>query len=155
MGNTLCRDLAAQFQKALDLTRKNIQAFDAEQWLEGLSDFEVPAKVAYHTIECLDYYFRSDKDAKYKFGHKFGGSWHELRPEQLPSREALVAYLDEIGQRIMKYFEQADDEALAERYDDERTVLGYRIYAIRHTMHHQGALNLLAIHHKTGFDAWE
>jgi hypothetical protein len=155
MARVLCDQIVTQLDKAIELTRRNILAFSEDNWLKGVSEFEVPAKVAYHIVDALDYYFREDRGAKYVWGHRFGGSWRQLPPDRLPSISQIAEYLDETRERIHGYFENTDDAFLEKPHARQGSELGYAIYAIRHTMHHQGALNVLAIYHKTGFDDWE
>ena len=56
MSGILADDTLDQCRKAISMVRATIEKFDEEQWRSGVSWFQVPAKVAYHTIECLDYY---------------------------------------------------------------------------------------------------
>ena len=155
MTNPLCNDIAIQFEKTTKTIEKTIRAFSAEQWLEGISDFEVPAKVAYHIVDCLDFYFHNHEDSKYDWGHKFGGAWHEQSDANQPSQEAVAQYLTEIASKIGNLFKNMNDDDLSVLYRDNVTNLGHYIYAIRHTMHHQGALTALAVYHKCDPDIWE
>ena len=151
----MCNDIVTQFEKAIKITRETIVAFSEGQWRKGISDFEVPAKVAYHTVDALDAYFRENKEKKYQAGHRFGGKWSELSDDEQPSQRALVEYLDSIDERIHRHFENISDDILTEPYSEKRSMLGHFIYAIRHTMHHQGALTALAVYHKCDPDIWE
>jgi hypothetical protein len=60
-----------------------------------------------------------------------------------------VGYLDEVERRITRHFSRLVDSQLATPYDEERehgaTRLGHYAYALRHTMHHHGALSLLSL----------
>lgn len=155
MAGKLCGSIAVQFEKTINITRKLIRSFSEEQWMHGISDFEVPAKVAYHLVDCLDLYFRENREGKYPWGHKFGGSWEELSDEEQPSQEAVIGYLEEMASRIESYFDSISDTDLATAYNEKITVLGHCIYAVRHTMHHQGALTALAVYHNCDPDVWE
>jgi hypothetical protein len=70
-----------------------------------------------------------------------------------------LGYLDEIEARIVKHLATLDDADLATPYDEKRehaqTRLGHYVYALRHTMHHHGALTLLSIHHGNVGGSWE
>jgi GNAT superfamily N-acetyltransferase len=155
MANPLCNDIAIQFEKMTKTIKKTIYAFSSEQWLEGISDFEVPAKVAYHIVDCLDNYFHDHQGSKYEWGHKFGSAWRERSDATQPSQEAVAQYLTEIASQIGNLFKNMNDDDLSALYRDDVTNLGHYIYAIRHTMHHQGALTALAVYHKCDPDVWE
>ena len=154
MDNPLCADLLHNFQKTISMLKNTIKAFNAEQWLRGVSFFEVPAKVAFHTVDCLDYYFLENQEA-YKWGYRFGGGWWELKDDELPSQPDLVKYLEEIEAKIIQLLVNMQDHELSQPHDTENTRLGYYIYALRHTIHHQGALNLMAVYHEVGEQEWE
>jgi hypothetical protein len=140
------------------MLRSTIAKFDAQQWPRGLSAFQSPAKVAYHTVECLDAYFRDDPDADYARGHRFGAPFWELADEEQPSQEALIEYLDELKTRIECELSSLTDAQLGEPHDAEKrhaeTRLGHYVYALRHTMHHHGALTLLSVHHGNQGGSW-
>jgi hypothetical protein len=155
MSDIVCKELAFQYKKALHLTRENMLAFDSSQWLNGISFFEVPARVAFHIIDCLDEHFREDRETPYVWGHRYGRGCDDLPIEKLPAKTDLLIYLDEMEQRIVAYFDKIDDRALSRTHNKHSSVFGQCLKVLRHMMHHQGALNLLAVYHKTGFDAWE
>jgi hypothetical protein len=138
--------------------RATIAKFDPQHWTRGISSFQIPAKVAYHTIECLDAYFREDPDAEFQFGHRFGAPFWELADEEQPSQEALIEYLDELKTRIERELGALSDDQLAAPHDAEKrhaeTRLGHYVYALRHTMHHHGALTLLSIYHGNQGGSW-
>ena len=92
MSTVLTKDLLDQYQRAIAMLGATIRKFDRQQWMQGISVFQAPAKVAYHTVECLDAYFREDPDADYRWGHRFGAPFWKLADEEQPS---LVAeYVD-------------------------------------------------------------
>jgi hypothetical protein len=154
----LTKDLLDQYRRALSMLRATIGKFGPEQWTAGISWFQSPAKVAYHTVECLDAYFREDLDAEYTWGHRLGAPFWELADEEQPSQEWLLGYLEELQTRIEREFSSLADSDLAEPHDTEKrhaeTRLGHYVYALRHTMHHHGALTLLSIHHGNQGGSW-
>jgi len=158
MSTLLTQDLLDQYQRAIAMLGDTIEKFDRQQWTQGLSAFQVPAKVAYHTLECLDAYFREDPDADYLWGHRFGAPYWELADDEQPSQEALTEYLGEIQARIQDELSALTDDQLAAPHDAQRrhaqTRLGHYVYALRHTMHHHGALTLLSIHHSNPGGRW-
>ena len=141
MSRIMTDDLLDQFQKAISMVRFTAEEFDDAQWLSGISWFET-----------LDFYFSGKRDGQeFTYGHRFGGTWWEMEDEQLPGQEALLEYLDEVQARIDETFASTDDAELSAPFDlyewSGKTLAGHYAYALRHTMHHQGALSVLATHH--------
>ena len=106
----------------------------------------MPVKLAYHNIECLDFYFRSDGTEKFIWGHRFGKPYWELSNEKQPTQAELIAYLDEITERIFAHFDALEDDTLTEPFPNnpEWTRIEQYLYALRHTDHHQGSLAAVA-----------
>ena len=158
MSTLLTQDLLEQTRRAIAMLGDTIRKFEPRQWTQGISDFQTPAKVAYHTIECLDAYFREDPNADYAWGHRFGAPFWELSDEEQPSQEALLAYLEDLETRIARELSSLTDDQLTAPHDEQRrhaeTRLGHYIYALRHTMHHHGALTLLSVYHGNRVGSW-
>jgi uncharacterized damage-inducible protein DinB len=159
MSRVVVDDLLDQFQKAISMVRFTVEEFDNEQWLSGISWFQTPARVGYHLVESLDLYFSGKRDGQeFAYGYRFGGLWWEMKDELLPGRGALLEYLDEVKETIEGAFASLDDENLSapfELYDwSGSTLLGHYVYALRHTMHHQGALTVLATYHGHEKESW-
>ena len=152
MGRAMTDDLLDQFQRTTSMVRFTVNEFEPEQWRTGLSWFQTPARVAYHLVEALDAYFWEGADqGEFTSGRRFGGTWWEMEDAQLPGQDALLGYLDEIQARIEEAFASMDDAELGAAfglYDwSGKTRAGHCAYALRHTMHHQGALSALATLH--------
>ena len=159
MSRIVTDDLVDQFQKAISMVRFTVEEFDGEQWLSGISWFQTPARVGYHLVESLDFYFSGKRDdQEFAYGYRFDGPWWEMKEEQLPKKGALLEYLDEVKERIEETFTSLDDTKLSapfELYDwSGKTLLGHYVYALRHTMHHQGALTVLSTHHGHERESW-
>ena len=160
MSNVMRNDLLDQFHKAISMVRFTVGEFDAEQWRTGISWFQTPARVAYHLVESLEFYFSGKRDGQeFTYGHRFGGPWWEMHDEQLPDQAGVLAYLDDVEGRIEAAFASLDDadlDAPFELYDwSGSTLVGHYAYALRHTMHHQGALTVLATHHGHENESWQ
>jgi uncharacterized damage-inducible protein DinB len=158
MSTILTEDLLDQYRRSISVLRVTIARFSAEQWTSGISWFQSPAKVAYHVVECLDAYFREDPDAPYTWGHRFGAPFWELADDEQPSQEDLLSYLQDLEDRIVRELSSFADTGLTTPHDKERrhakTRLGHYVYALRHTMHHHGALTLLSIYHGNEGGSW-
>jgi hypothetical protein len=160
MSKVLTRDLLNQYERAIAMVRFTVEEFDDEQWLVGISWFQTPARLGYHIVETLDFYFSGKRNGKeFQYGHRFGGPWWELEDEKLPGKDAVLEYLSEMEAKIKETFESLDDEDLVAPftlYDwSGKTVMGHHVYALRHTMHHQGALTVLATHHGLENESWQ
>jgi hypothetical protein len=158
VSTLLTEDLLDQCQRAITMLGATIRKFDRQQWTQGISAFQAPAKVAYHTVECLDAYFRENPNAEYQWGHRFGAPFWKLADDEQPSQEALIEYLEDIETRIERELCSLTDDQLIAPHDAERrharTRLGHYVYALRHTMHHHGALTLLSVHFGNQGGSW-
>ncbi|MCP4535812.1 MAG: DinB family protein [Chloroflexi bacterium] len=150
MGIVLRDDLLDQFLKAISMVRFTIGEFEEKEWMTGVSWFQTPARIGWHIVETLDFYFSGKRNAQeFKYGYRFAdlSPW-ELPDEQMPKQEAVLEYLDEMEAKIKKTFASLGDEDLDtpfELYDwSGKTLLGHYVYAQRHTMEHHGALTVLA-----------
>ena len=160
MAEKLCQSLYVNFENACKLIEDTILQFSPDQWLQGDDSFQVPAKISYHILDALDYYFRTHPNEKYTWGHRFGGGWWKLAEEELPTPQDLITYLRELEERIQRtFFHDLTDADLAKPFDDAwehgETRLGHFAYALRHTMHHHGALSLLSLQFSNPEGIWQ
>jgi len=150
--------LLDQFNRSLDILREVIENIPSEKWLTGFSEMFVPAMIAYHTVESLDFYFSRKREEEFKWGYRFGGPWWETGPEDWPTKEEVVTYLEEVAEKIRIFFESTTDDELVKRFDlydwSGGTVLTHLVYALRHTMHHQGQLVALQSHFGIKKETW-
>jgi hypothetical protein len=154
--NPAVASIARQYDHTFSLLRKSILCFDADQWREGISSFEVPVKVAYHTLQCLLYYFRDDPKKTYReVPRRFGKDWWELDEKSLPDQSQVMELLEEAAGLVGRYLSRLSDADLGAPFSGDATIMENLIYALRHTMHHQGGLNLLSVHHGIDADLWE
>lgn len=158
MPRAAVNDLVEQYQRAFRMLYEEMERFDGAQWVKGISDFQAPAKVAMHIVDCLDYYFCGKPGERYHWGYRFGGGWWELPDDRLPDQGALLAYTREIEARIVSQFAAMDDADLSRQFEindgSGATILGHAIYALRHTMHHHGELAALATYHGHEGGSW-
>ena len=148
MSHLLRDGIVDNFRKALALVSETIGHFDDEQWGQEISPLQVPWRIAYHTIDALDYYFRDEEERR--SGHRYGSGWAELPDDERPSQEDLLLYLSDVHEKILRHFASIDDENLGKTYRERNgykvTWLAHYVYALRHTMHHHGALSLLSLY---------
>ena len=155
MTRKLCESVWSQWESALNMMVTSVKEFTSDQWSKGFSGFETPAKVTYHNTDVVDFFFRMDRVAEYKWGHRFGKPWWELLDNEQPTADQQVAYLLDLKMTIKHHFEALKDDELTEPFEERPTRLEYYLYALRHTMHHQGALNALSVYHGNDTDNWE
>ena len=148
--------IVEQYKCTFTLLRRSIECFNAEQWIAGISQFEIPCHVAYHTLQCLVYYFRAEPEKQYReIPPKYGKDWWQLSPDEYPSQRDILAFLDEVSQQVLGYLSGLNDANLGEQFGGDRTVMLNIMYASRHTMHHQGGLNVLSVHHGIDVNLWD
>jgi uncharacterized damage-inducible protein DinB len=155
MARELCESLWSQWEHALNMLETSIREFTPEQWSRGISGFETPAKVAYHNTDVIDFFFRENREVEFKWGHRFGKPWWELYDDEQPTPEEQLAYMADLKKRVKAHFAALEDNQLYEPFEKRPTRLEYYLYALRHTMHHQGALNALSVYHGNDTDNWE
>ncbi len=146
MSSVIVKALKKSFKNTIGLMRDTIENADDKKWRQGDHFIQVPAKLAYHNIECLDFYFRPDGMEKFEWGKRFGKSYWELSNEEQPAQSELIIYLDEITEQIFAHFDTLNDEMLVEPFpsNPEWTRIEQYLYALRHTDHHQGSLAAVA-----------
>ena len=160
MAEVLCQALFVNFSNSFELLRNTILQFTPDQWLRGGDDLQVPAKISYHILDALDYYLRENPDEDYVWGHRFGGGWWALDPAEMPTPQDLIQYLEDIEERAnLLFFHKLTDKDLSQPFDKKRqhgdTHLEHLVYALRHTMHHHGALSLLSLQFENPEGIWK
>ena len=158
MSVPMIEDLLDQIKKAIGMLRFTIDEFDDDEWLSGVSWFCTPARLATHTALSLEGYFFNRADGTYVPGLELDAPWWKLQDDQLPTRAELLSYLTDIETRIEELFATRNDEDLRQPFDlvdySGKTLMGHYAYALRHTMHHQGALTVLATRHGHEGECW-
>ena len=150
------KSIIDQYKTTFNLLQRSMECFNAEQWISGISQFEVPCKVAYHTLQCLVYYFRDDPEKGYReIPTKFGKDWWGLSDNELPDQSMMLEFLDEVSESVIAYLSALKDEDLGKQFHGQTTIMGNIMYAMRHTMHHQGGLNVLSVHHGIDVELWD
>jgi uncharacterized damage-inducible protein DinB len=158
MAVTMTEDLLDQTRRAIGMLRFTIAEFEEDEWLSGVSWFYTPARVAMHTALALEGYFFNRADGTYSPTLALDDAWWKLRDDQLPSQVELLAYLADVEGRIVELLSAQTDDGLSQPYNladySGKTVAGHYAYALRHTMHHQGALTVLATRHGHEGECW-
>ena len=160
MAEKFCQSLHAKLKNAFRLIEDTLLKFSPGQWLRGEDAFQVPAKICCHILDALDDYFRPSPNGRYPWGHRFGSGWWELTEKDLPSPQALLTYFQELEDHVQRtFFHDLTDADLSEPFDKPKehseTRLSHFVYALRHTMHHHGALSLLSLQFANPEGIWQ
>jgi uncharacterized damage-inducible protein DinB len=159
MARTIRDDLTFQFQHTFRILYEEIERFSDEQWVSGISFFQVPVKQAMHLFECLDFYFADSVPGDFKWGARFSGGWWELSADLLPDKVAILTYARELETRIFAQLATWTDADLAQplpfQFDWATTRIGMIVYALKHTLHHHGQIAALAVRHGLPGGSWE
>jgi len=140
--------LSNEFKNSWKILRQAIENITYEYWLEMANDWSFSWTV-YHIIETAEFYSRNTPEGM-EWGKKAGIS-HETDSDEMKiqklaniTKELLLAYLDEIEERITNFIENTNDEDLFEKdgFDPHlKSILEKLLYLLRHNMHHIGELN--------------
>ena len=159
MGNAAVRDLIGQYKHAFRILVEEISRFNEMDWRQGISSFQTPVIQAMHILDCLDFYSLEDTGQPYTWGHRFGGGWWELPDDRLPQQKVLIDYACELEARIIQQLTPLNDEDLLklrdQAADDQHTVIGHHVYALKHTLHHHGQLAALSVYHGHAGGSWD
>ena len=93
-------DIRDQYTRALGMFRDAVNLCPAEEWKKGDLPCFRPAGVAYHVIECVDFYTSDLRPDKFPWGSRFGIDWETEDTEKLPDREQVLSYLDDMETRL-------------------------------------------------------
>lgn len=132
-----------QYQRALKMFREAVLAFPVDEWRKGEIDYLRPAGVAYHVVECLDFYTGNEPPDKFNWGGRFGVDWEDTDSDLLPSQDQLISYLDEMEDKLKEW--SAKTEILATETLFPWTgslILGRTIYTLRNIQHHVSEMSL-------------
>ncbi len=143
-AKTIGQALLPQFDKVCRSVREIIELCPVDEWTrEGVGGMRL--KHVYHTVAGLDFYCRTrahvwDERFKDASGHY---NW-DVELADPPTREEMLAYLQDVHAHLRTWLLQHDDEAyLAADGIDEFSndcLLEQMVYALRHTQHHVGVL---------------
>jgi len=155
----MVEDLLVQIKRAIGMLRFTIEEFEEDEWLSGISWFYTPARVAMHTALAMEGYFFNQAGGKYSPSIELADAWWKLSDGQLPKQAELLEYLADVERRIDALFVTRTDADLCQPFGlvdySGQTLLGHYAYALRHTMHHQGALTVLSTHHGHEGECWK
>lgn len=130
-----------QFNKAFDMLAAAIPSFSTQQWCCRVGNDKAPGQLVLHTLACAEFYTCDDLSVHLRFVQP----WTQMPDEELPSQEALAAYLAEVRSKTTTWIDSIGDQGLtglAVPYAPNQEVshLERLLYALRHLAHHTGEL---------------
>ncbi|MBM3476719.1 MAG: DinB family protein [Armatimonadetes bacterium] len=136
--------LAAQFARCWEMLRDVVRKTPEERWRADANPQFTPARWALHAVQAVDAYqctSLAEVDWTPRFCHGLDGP-----VEQLPTRDQLLTYLDEVAASLeTRLCGMTDEEMLSPPpfHWTGATYLEHWLYGLRHTHSHLGELNML------------
>ena len=141
---TIAESIAGDFARTWKMYRSAINDIPERHWRSGDDNYLIPARLVYHVIETAGYYSgRTPKE--FEWGHRFGVDWESATPEQLPTKDQALAYLEDVQARVDTWLRGMDDSHLLAT-DTEflwpgSSFLDRALYLLQHNRQHIGELN--------------
>ncbi len=151
MSKKLANDVRLQYEKTFRTIRGIAEAFPETTWREPHGDvYYIPCRIAYHMAVVIDNHIAGgfkDKDFAANLPY---GKWIDAKAENLPNKNAFLAYFDAAIERAQKALSDLDDEILMSPIEQVRdwmgaTQLGMHLYMFRELSDHTGELNKMLI----------
>jgi uncharacterized damage-inducible protein DinB len=140
---TIGNGLADQFERMWMMLREAIDNCADEEWKRDAGHwFLIPSRLAYHTVETVDFYSRQSP-VEMDWAGRFGADWETRQTDQLPDREPMLDYLEHIRANLGGKLRSMSDQALLADHAfpwTGATVLERMIYTLRHSMFHLGQI---------------
>ena len=141
---TIGESTAAAFGRCWEMLRDVVGKTPEERWRADTTPQLTPARWALHAVQAVDAYQCTSLD-EVNWTPRFC-DWEAGSAEELPSREQLLDYLDDVAASLdARLRGMTDDEMLAPSPFPwtGATYLEHWLYGLRHTHSHLGELNML------------
>jgi hypothetical protein len=142
--STIGESFAAQYARCWEMLRDVVDRTPEDRWRPDDNPQLTPARWALHAVQAVDAY-RNTSLEEVDWTPRFC-DWESGSPEELPTREQLLAYLDEIASALdTRLRGMADAEMLAPSpfHWTGASYVEHWAYGLRHTHSHLGELNML------------
>lgn len=140
IGESIIENLSLTWEMYADAI-KNIPD---EHWRTGEIDYLIPARLMLHAIEAIDFY-SSTSPSEFTHGYRFNIDRKTAPPEQLPGKDQLQTYLDEVKEKTESWLSGLEDEDFLSPETvfpwTGNTLLGRVLYSLAHCRQHFGELN--------------
>ncbi len=134
-----------QYTRMWNLLREVILNTPDEPWREGSRISSGLARLAYHTIETVDFY-NGETEKSFKWGARLGiNIWEAATPSELPSKEQVNKYAEEVRIKTETIFSEWNDMNFMAKQTifhwTGKTLLDRFLYIIKHSYYHLGQIN--------------
>ncbi|MHB0935806.1 MAG: hypothetical protein ACYDCO_01290 [Armatimonadota bacterium] len=123
------------FLESLRMLEDGIRKIPDSHWRQGNGEFLIPARIAYHTMIGLEWFFSNLPEAEHKRTRRYNLNW-KGPVEDFPDRGAMLEDLAWMTGRVREWFVEWTREAAAGA--DRPFRLKKALYFLRHTQHHVG-----------------
>ncbi|HKJ26582.1 MAG TPA: DinB family protein [Anaerolineales bacterium] len=139
----LNQEILDHFQRVFTKLREAVQTFPDEEWQRGDTPYQRPAGLAAHLLANIDYYTSGLTVDQFPWQKRMGVDWEDPDDSKLPSKALVLAYLDEMEDRVERWTVREDFRAEETLHPDTgKTTLGRVLYLLRHSEHHLAELSL-------------
>ncbi|MFW9795174.1 MAG: hypothetical protein ACFFEE_12770 [Candidatus Thorarchaeota archaeon] len=145
---SITESITSQFKSGLKMVKDAIENVPDSRWHDGSGKWFF-SQTVYQILEAMDFYLGS-KHEEMKWGKRAGYVWVEdidIKKDILPklTKELVEEYLSEIQNKLTSVLGKASEDSLLKKdgFDWFSCVLEKLQYALRHTAHHCGELNLM------------
>ena len=141
----LAEHLSGQYGHSWKMLKDGIKKCTDLQWKSVADDsFFVPARLAFHVIQTVDFYTSPNANDFDWAAHGF--DWEACSPELLPDRSSVSKYLSKIEEKVEDWLMEMNDESLIGSDTAFspyfKCPLERILYAVRHSHHHIGQMSL-------------
>jgi uncharacterized damage-inducible protein DinB len=144
MVRVLCESILEHFNLIWEMHEEAIVNIPKEYWKEGDIEYLIPARQIFHVTESADYYSSIDQNS-FLWGHRFGTRARDTMKKNLPNKEELFQYHNEVKEKIDSWLKTSSDIEILQYQNTFRwtgmTVLSRLIYVLAHYRQHFGEIN--------------
>jgi tetratricopeptide (TPR) repeat protein len=154
-ANPQAEALADQFMRSLFMLRIAVGRLSEEAWRRGETNYQRPAGLALHIAQTLDLY--SELEPGKRTEERLASlNWQETDSSKLPSQQELLAYLDNVEERLARFLAEADLQTQEKMYPwTGVTLLSRALYSLRHAQHHLADLAMELQHRGLKPPGWQ
>ncbi len=141
---TIRNSLVNAFKRNWDMYQDAVNNIPNDHWRAGDIEHLIPARIVYHVLDCADFYSNPTPKG-YVWGHRFNFDWGKASPKQLPTKDQIRAYLEEMITKVDRWlqgFTDADFLSPEKAFAwTGKTIMGRALYLLVHCRQHIGEIN--------------
>ena len=143
-ASKISESIIENFSLTWEMYSEAIDSIPYEHWRTGEIDYLIPARLMLHAVETIDFYSNKSPN-DFKHGYRFKIDGKTASPNQLPSKDQLRTYLEEVRDKTESWLRGLSDEDFLSHESEfpwtGSTVLGRVLYLLEHCRQHFGELN--------------